>query len=272
MRNKTAIAFSIIFILSFNTGSAHPDYVGYSGAPGSQGLCASSCHGTGGGTIEISGFPSEYIPAETYTITISHRGEGAIAQFNGSCRVSGSDDAAGVINNGANTVTYSVTEETNGIRFVVPHLDLGTFDWTAPEEGTGDVKLYISGLQGDSANGRNSTIVMTAEEHTGPSGIDQEDEVPNLFTEIANYPNPFNTSTVIEFFYDYDQPSSVRIGIFNITGQMIYSRYVYCDARRHYYARWNGLDEHGIEVPTGVYFYRLESVFGVNTSKMIYMK
>ncbi|MBD3169413.1 MAG: T9SS type A sorting domain-containing protein [candidate division Zixibacteria bacterium] len=271
MRNIIAIAFSIILISTFSTVISHPGYTGYSGAPGSQGICASSCHGTGGGTVEVLGFPSEYIPGETYTITISHNGDSAIAQFNGSCRVGVTPDNAGTISDGANTAVYSVDGETNGIRFVSPYLDLGTFDWTAPAESTGVVKLYISGMQGESPNGKNNTIVLTAEETSGPSNI-SEDEVPDLFTELANYPNPFNSSTVIEFFYDYEKPSNVRIGIFNITGQMIYSRYVYCDARRIYYARWNGLDEQGNEVPTGVYFYRLESIYGVNTSKMIYMK
>ncbi|MCP4631423.1 MAG: T9SS type A sorting domain-containing protein [candidate division Zixibacteria bacterium] len=257
-----------IFISSL--ASAHSDSTGYSGAPGSNGTCASSCHGTGGGTMGVTGFPAEYVPEETYIITISHAAGNSIAQFNASCRIGIDSENAGIISSGANTDTYSTTNETNGARFVVGNLDLGTFEWTAPEAGIGDVRLYVAGMQGNDENGQNNALILLSTE--GSSSDVDEDRVPGLFAELSNYPNPFNSNTLIEFSYEHDKPSGVHLGIFNLTGQLIYSRYIYCNKPKIYNAMWNGINDDGLEVPSGVYFYRIESKYGVRTNKMVLMK
>jgi hypothetical protein len=274
MRYSTATILIPLLILSAVPAVwGHPDYIGYSGAPGSGGYCAASCHGTGGGTIELSGFPTVYVPEQVYTLTVSHRGGAPISQFNASCRIGNTAENAGQIFAGANTVLYSIFCETNGVHFVTTGLDLGTFDWQAPVPGIGTVKLFISGLQDTAAGGPNSAVVYTAQEGS-VSDVDEPEgrQLPELFKSLTNYPNPFNTYTVIEFYYDSDRASNVRLGIYNITGQLIYSRYIYCDKRKTYFSRWNGLNDDGLEVQSGVYFYRLESTFGVNTNKMILMR
>jgi hypothetical protein len=53
--------------LSCATVWAHPTYTGYSGALGSKGTCASSCHGSGTGSIVVTGIPNSYVPLTTYT-------------------------------------------------------------------------------------------------------------------------------------------------------------------------------------------------------------
>jgi hypothetical protein len=140
-------------------------YKGYSGAPGSKGTCASSCHGVAGGTIEISGFPERYVPGQTYAITISHSDGNAIRQFNGSCRIGTGSQNAGTIFAGTNTATYNTSGETNGVHFSSVNQHSGQFHWTAPSAGTGTVRLYIAGQQGG-YNGQNSTLVLTSESDT----------------------------------------------------------------------------------------------------------
>ncbi len=148
---------------------ARTTYTGYSGAPGSRGRCASSCHGAGGGTIQASGFPSVYVPGQSYTITVSHAGTDLIANFNASCRIGTGSQNAGVITAGTNTATYNTSLETNGVHLSPSFLDGGTFTWTAPAAGTGDVNLYICGIEAD-YDGPNTILSFTAAEQAPATG------------------------------------------------------------------------------------------------------
>lgn len=158
------------FVLSFTstvlcaaTVFGFPHLFGYSGAPGSFGTCASSCHGFSGGTIQVTGFPTEYVPDANYMVTVSHSGGESITQFNGSCRIGDGDQNAGKITAGTNTSTYSAFNETNGIHFSNIDQTSGTFQWTAPSPGAGEVTLYIAGIQGGHF-GQNSILALTATE------------------------------------------------------------------------------------------------------------
>jgi hypothetical protein len=212
------IGAGLILVLLCSWAYGHPYYIGYSGAPGSNGRCASSCHGSSGGTIEISGFPLEYVPGQTYIISISHSGGNPIKQFNGSCRIGDGSENAGVMSAGDNTVTYNTSGETNGIHFSSTDLERGTFDWTAPSEAVGDVTLYIAGHQG-SRSGPNSTLEIVSVER--PVGVPDDDDfhaTPRLLS-LGNYPNPFNAATVIR--YDLPSVSVVTVEIYDILGNQI---------------------------------------------------
>ena len=218
MKNLVNVTVIAILFMSAALTFGRPSYTGYSGAPGAYGRCASSCHGSGGGTIRISGFPEEYVPGQTYTISISHDGDSAIRQFNGSCRIEDGSTNAGVITAGEHTVTYNITVETNGIRFSSHNHSHGTFDWTAPDEGAGEARLYIAGQQG-SMGGANSTIVLISQETN--TGIEEENILPDDLVNPINYPNPFNVQTNIRF--DIPYAGDVSLDIFNISGQLIES-------------------------------------------------
>jgi hypothetical protein len=138
-------------------------YTGYSGAPGSGGNCASSCHGASGGTMTVSGFPTNYTPGQAYLITVAHDGGSSIENFNASVRVGSSSTNAGAITAGTNTAVYNVSGETNGIHFSSAGNASGTFTWTAPNPGVGMVKLYVAGHQGATSGGKNTDMVLTAQ-------------------------------------------------------------------------------------------------------------
>jgi hypothetical protein len=180
----TALAAAILLAMTSSL-AAHTTYTGYSSAPGSKGTCASTCHGSSGGTIEVSGFPSEYTPGQAYAVVVAHSGGSAIKQFNGSCRVGTGSSNAGTIGAGTNTSTYNTTGETNGVHLSSIDLDNAEFVWTAPSAGTGEVRLYVAGHQG-TAGGANTRIVMVAQEASalctigdadGSGGVDIDDVV-----------------------------------------------------------------------------------------------
>jgi hypothetical protein len=165
-------------MLPFELSWGLASYTGYSGAPGSRGTCASSCHGSGAGTIVVTGFPTVYDPGSAYTIVVTHQGGSPISNFNSSVRVGAGPHTAGTIAAGFGTSTYAVNpEEPSGVHFTDANQDSGTFNWTAPDSGVGDVKLYLAGLQGD-MGGPNTAVALTATQN--PSSVREEPDVRSL--------------------------------------------------------------------------------------------
>jgi hypothetical protein len=86
-----------------------------------------------------------------------------------------------------------------------------------------------------------------------------------------NYPNPFNPATRIAFALPY--ATRVTLTIYNAIGQQIV-RLINREERSagQHSAFWNGKDASGTAVPSGVYFYRLQSPQTQITKKMVLMK
>jgi hypothetical protein len=234
------------------------NYIGYSGAPGTAGRCASSCHGTTGGTIIVDGFPTQYTPGQTYTISIGHNGGSTIRQFNGSVRIGTGTQNAGIITAGTNTATYNTFVESNGVHLSASNLDNASFFWTAPAAGTGEVKLYLAGHQG-LTSGANTDLVLTATEIT--SAIDDEPSLPIKLAILNNYPNPFNPKTTIH--YEIPQSGRVALDIFDIQGKKVANLFDGVSEAGKYDIVWNASHQ-----PSGIYFCRLV-VDNESISKMI---
>ena len=66
MIEKISLYIILLSLLTCSILTAVTSYTGYSGAPLSRGTCASSCHGSSGGTIAVTGFPSVYDPGVAY--------------------------------------------------------------------------------------------------------------------------------------------------------------------------------------------------------------
>jgi hypothetical protein len=93
---------------------------------------------------------------------------------------------------------------------------------------------------------------------------------PTEFGLRQNYPNPFNPATVIE--YALPKPSEVKIEIYNILGQKV--RHLVDELQEPGYKKifWDGRDDGGNEISSGVYFYRLEAGTFVECRKMTLLK
>jgi hypothetical protein len=258
---KTLIVPALFFLAfcAFPVGlRASADFIGYSGAPGSGGNCASSCHGTTGGTVGVTGFPTQYVPGQVYTVTVSHSGGSTIRQFNGSCRVGTGSTNAGVIAAGTDTEVYNTAGETNGVHLAASSLDAATFLWTAPPQGTGTVRLYLAGHQGN-LSGPNTDLVLTAVEML--TGVDDETSGLPAGLSIDNYPNPFEVETTIG--YALAEPGPVRLEIFSLSGRLLESFAGNQPAGFHHFT-WRP-----VGVPSGIYLYRVQVGEHTATKKMI---
>jgi len=252
---RKIIMLSIFCLLYTSILLANSYFTGYSGAPTSNGTCTNSCHGQDSftPTCEITGFPEIYVPGQQYTITVRHNGGQSIDQFNCSIRSNFTSFAVGTITAGEETATYNTTNETNGIHWLTEVTDSGTFIWTAPEEGIGPVALYWAGLQGTRANGADQQIVLHSTEQG--NSVDFIPALPVQFTLEQNYPNPFNNSTTINFHIS--RPGDITLEISNILGQKVYSLPMPDALTGQYGIDWNGIDNNGNSLPSGLYFYQL---------------
>ena len=96
------------------------------------------------------------------------------------------------------------------------------------------------------------------------------DAVPGSFSLSQNYPNPFNPTTSISF----NLPTSghVELTVFNILGQQVATLVNGSLTAGQHEVTWNGADESGDAVGSGIYFYRLTASDVAETKKMILMK
>ena len=86
---------------------------------------------------------------------------------------------------------------------------------------------------------------------TVPIADDTADpEQPGL--ELVNYPNPFNGNTII--VYRLAAETNVTIHIYNYLGQQVRAFGTFTRGRGEHSLSWNGLDDQGREMPSGLYF------------------
>ena len=92
------------------------------------------------------------------------------------------------------------------------------------------------------------------------------------FNLSQNYPNPFNTETTVK--YTVIEKAIINLTIYNSTGQEINSLITNKLMRPGIYStKWDGTNNFGIKVPSGVYFYTLRTNTGyTKTKKMTLVK
>ena len=98
-------------------------------------------------------------------------------------------------------------------------------------------------------------------EDIGTAVVDRPQAFPSQYALWQNYPNPFNPSTSIR--YQLPAAGMVNLAIFNARGQIVRTLVHAQQAIGNYRVQWDGRDDSGAAVASGVYFYRLK--VGENT-------
>jgi len=94
-----------------------------------------------------------------------------------------------------------------------------------------------------------------------------KDLVPSVFTLHQNYPNPFNP--VAEIRFSIPEASEVRLEVYNILGEKITSLVNRRLKAGEYAIPWESRDSRGLEVASGIYFYRITVDTWVQTRKIV---
>jgi hypothetical protein len=102
-----------------------------------------------------------------------------------------------------------------------------------------------------------------------PSAID---DTPMLTSLGNNYPNPFNPETAIA--YSIAERASVSLRIYNVAGQLVRTLVDWEQTPRQegFSVTWDGTNDVGAPVSSGVYFYRLVTKGFTETKKMVLLK
>lgn len=93
---------------------------------------------------------------------------------------------------------------------------------------------------------------------------------PESYSLMQNYPNPFNPTTTIEFSIPNGQ--DVRLSIYSLEGREIITLVNGFTGRGHHKVVWQGKDNNGIPLPSGVYFYTLSANDFRQTHRMVFLK
>lgn len=117
----------------------------------------------------------------------------------------------------------------------------------------------------------NSGDTMTADLSVRvPTGLDDHQNRPVHFRLSQNYPNPFNPATVIS--YTLGKSADINLEIFNLLGQKVKTLFSGPETAGSHQSNWNGTDENGRLLSSGLYFYRLKSEDLAQTKKMILVR
>lgn len=102
------------------------------------------------------------------------------------------------------------------------------------------------------------------------TAVDEVAEIPVEFGLSQNYPNPFNAQTTI--YFTLAAPGEVTLSVFDLLGRRI--RVLQSGSMNvgAHSVVWDGANESGKVVASGIYFYRLESPEGSRTMRMLLLK
>ena len=136
------------------------------------------------------------------------------------------------------------------------------------EPGTNTVSATVEGLESVTftATGQESPFASLFDLFGGGKLVALPDS-PQL---AQNAPNPFNSQTVLSYFLH--APGPARLEVFTLTGQRVAILHQGPQQAGYHRLRWNGRDDTGRPVASGMYLYRLVTVEGVLTRKLILLR
>jgi photosystem II stability/assembly factor-like uncharacterized protein len=118
------------------------------------------------------------------------------------------------------------------------------------------------------ACGEAATLLVYAPINTDVSGGRQNR--PKSFELSQNYPNPFNGQTRILFTLQKNEP--VTLTVYNILGQAVRKLVDETRPAGKNEINWDGQDERGFSVPSGIYLYKLSTATEKQIRKMVLLK
>lgn len=100
--------------------------------------------------------------------------------------------------------------------------------------------------------------------------LSDENSLPKSLELEPNYPNPFNPSTMIRYYLPAQ--SRISLVIYNVLGHEVRKLVQGSQNAGIYRVQWDGRDNQGRAVASGVYMIRLKTDYGVRSGKMMLLK
>ncbi len=132
------------------------------------------------------------------------------------------------------------------------------------------VNWYVNATDGLFTTPSTQTWLVTIAKG-GITAVDNPIPAPTVYALDQNYPNPFNPTTSIH--YQLPKTSAVSLVIYNMLGQPIRTLISGQQQEANYYSvTWDGTNDLGQAVSSGMYIYRLQAGDFVATKKMMFLK
>jgi len=149
-------------------------------------------------------------------------------------------------------------------------LDVGiniAFVLTVPLQNNSEYWWRVIAIDLDSSISRSDPFKFTVGQYLSTSDLI---EIPKRYELLQNYPNPFNPSTNIR--YGIPEAAAVSLVIYDIRGEIVKTIDSRTQVAGWYEHVWNGQDESGQPVSTGLYLTRLQAGAYSKVIKMLYLK
>ncbi|NOG46022.1 MAG: T9SS type A sorting domain-containing protein [Calditrichaeota bacterium] len=140
-----------------------------------------------------------------------------------------------------------------------------TFAWSLSILGDVNNDKYDDFMISDIHNEFNGATYLYSGQNFMTSIKTFKEVYPNTLKLFQNYPNPFNSSTIIS--YHVPKKSKIKLNIYNALGQLVRKLVNERQLPGNYSIIWNGKDNQGLALSSGIYFYNL-----VTEVQNIYMK
>jgi len=146
------------------------------------------------------------------------------------------------------------------------------------EDVGGNGELWLTELADDLLGAE----VLSGGFSTVMTGVRMLDEgiIPTRYALAQNHPNPFSAiggsasgrNAQTEIIYQLPQASEVNVSIYSALGELVCTLVSAYHSTGRYVAVWNGRDDHGMLVPSGVYIYKIEAGRFRDVKKMVLIK
>lgn len=171
--------------------------------------------------------------------------------------------------------TITLTSETDSYELIADssytinggdQVDI-TINFTPDAAGGHNAVLYL-----ESNDEENSEVTLNLLGHatSTTTAIDEFNGLPTEYKLNQNYPNPFNPSTTVK--YELPKDSKVSLVIYNLKGQKVTTLANDFQTAGYHQTIWNGTNEMGQKVSSGVYFLRMQTENFVKTMTMTFTK
>jgi hypothetical protein len=147
---------------------------------------------------------------------------------------------------------------------------------TAVSGGGSVVRLTFKVLREFEENARfeiGDGIVFDHKQLSNPvvtMGVLEVQSTPTEFALLQNFPNPFNPETTIK--YNLAESADVHLQIYNVVGQVVRTLVAERQSAGRYQVRWNGTDDRGMAVASGIYFYHVSAGKFQDVRKLMLLK
>jgi len=170
---------------------------------------------------------------------------------------------------------YNSTGVALGSNYLVPNSQYASFNQKSPAVCANSSNIYFTWQ--DDRRGNWDIYAKVVDWTWTEVGEEQEVGLPNSFELSQNFPNPFNPATTISFTVYGSQfivhsPIHTTLTIYNLLGQKVRTL---VDKERlpgNYKVIWDGRDNSGEEVASGIYFYQLKTKDYTETKKMVLLR